>query len=238
MLGTILKGFLELLYPNECPGCGVRTEPRLVCKSCQSTFRYAGPPMLTAERPVSTGHPTALWVFEEKAAVQKLMHQIKYGNRPWIGEQVGFLLGEKIAPVCSIDAEIPTLVVPVPLHPSRRFERGYNQSDWIARGVARRLGVPMRRDALVRKRETRSQTTLSREARLANVAGAFEARSDVIDGRLVILVDDTLTTGATLFACADVLVRVGARLVVPCAAATAPLRAAMEPGIGIPVITA
>jgi ComF family protein len=236
MLGTISRGLLELLYPNECPGCGVRTEQSLVCRSCFSSFRDADRTILTAETPASTDHPIALWIFEENAPVQKVMHQIKYGNRPWLGERVGFLLGQKLLSIN--DPEISAVVVPVPLHPSRRFGRGYNQSEWIARGVARRLALPISKDALVRSRETRSQTTLSREERLDNVSDAFGTTTACLDGRIVILVDDTLTTGATLFACAKVLVHAGADRVVPCAAATAPLRAAMEPGVAIPVIAA
>jgi ComF family protein len=102
----------------------------------------------------------------------------------------------------------PSVVVPVPLHPSRRAERGFNQSDLLARDVADALGLALA-DALERVRPTPSQTGLSPTERTTNVRGAFAARRE-LPGAVVLLVDDVCTTGATLGAAATALRRAGA----------------------------
>jgi ComF family protein len=119
--------------------------------------------------------------------------------------------------------------VPVPLHPSRLAERGYNQSSLLARRVARHLGAPFAPLALARARDTPKQATLDREARLANVAGAFRVREPTrVYGRAVLLVDDVSTTGATLAACAQALQAAGASAVATAVLARAGLFPAAE----------
>jgi len=101
--------------------------------------------------------------------------------------------------------------VPVPLHPLRRRERGYNQAELLARHAARRFGVPVARDAVRRVKDTPTQTRLDRRQRAANVRGAFKAApAAALKGLHVALVDDVLTTGATTSACARALLGAGA----------------------------
>jgi ComF family protein len=106
------------------------------------------------------------------------------------------------------------VIVPMPLHWRKRLERGFNQSELLARVLSRRTGIPVL-NALERRKPTAPQAGLTRAQRRSNVAGAFEAsrRRDRIDGRHVLLIDDVLTTGATASACAAVLKRAGARRV-------------------------
>jgi ComF family protein len=114
------------------------------------------------------------------------------------------------------DARDVDLVVPVPLHPRRLIERGYDQAALLAAPIARRLGVPFAPRAVVRIRETPPQASLDREARIANVAAAFRCASTSasrVEGSRVLLVDDVRTTGATLAACARTLHEAGARAV-------------------------
>ncbi len=105
----------------------------------------------------------------------------------------------------------PDLVAPVPLHPSRLAWRGYNQSLELARGLSRELGRPLAAEALARLRPTRPQASLKRARRLTNLKGAFAARAEHAAGRHVLLVDDVMTTGATLVECCRALTEAGAR---------------------------
>lgn len=113
----------------------------------------------------------------------------------------------------SVRAVVPSgaMLVPVPLHPRRRRERGFNQSELLAREIARRTGTLVVPGALVRRQDTRPQTGLSAAARRANVKDAFAVRQRArIAGRCVVLIDDVFTTGATAQACARVLREAGA----------------------------
>jgi ComF family protein len=114
-------------------------------------------------------------------------------------------LGEVLAQCWSRAPYAATVVLPVPLHAARLRQRGYNQSLLLAREFARRVDLPVQGDVLVRERNTRSQVGLSGNERQANVSGAFRCRSDALRGEKVLLIDDVLTTGATLEACAGAL---------------------------------
>jgi ComF family protein len=143
-----------------------------------------------------------------------IVHALKYGG--WA--EVADGMAERMARLDWPDdvLEERAAVVAVPLAPARARERGYNQSELIARGLAQRWRVPDWSDVLLRTRATRTQTQLTPEARTRNVSGAFRAPPEA-EGRLrgahVILVDDVLTTGATVIACADALRGAGARIV-------------------------
>jgi ComF family protein len=149
-----------------------------------------------------------------------VIHALKYDARPTIARRLAALMRDAGADVLAgADA-----VVPVPLHRSRERTRGFNQ----ARELARHLRLPVA-DVLIRTRETESQTDLPASRRQANVRGAFALKRDaVVDGRIVVLVDDVRTTGATLNACASVLLDAGAAEVRALTAARAPLKGAPQ----------
>jgi ComF family protein len=155
--------------------------------------------------------------------LRKLVHLFKYGGvRP-----LGARFGEWMAAALPADAGFD-LVTPMPLHWRRYWERGFNQSETLAREVARRRGVPLRQ-ALRRVRSTAPQAGLTNAKRRANVRGAFAlARGARLDGLRVLLVDDVITTGATASACARVLKRGGARQVAVLALARTDRRIALE----------
>jgi len=155
-------------------------------------------------------------------ALREHLHRVKYlGDRP-AAEALGLVLarwvreGRELGPA--------DLVVPVPLHPLRLRERGFNQADLLAAAVARALGRPVNPAALVRTRPTRAQSQLPVEAREANVRGAFAVpHPAAVRARRVLLVDDVLTTGATADAASEALYRAGAsRVEVVCVAAASP----------------
>jgi len=174
--------------------------------------------------------PRVLWEFVENSPVQLLLHRLKYGNSPWLGIETGRQMARILKH--DHDADAIDAVVPIPLHRARYLERGYNQSEWIAQGCAESLGVSLVPGLLRRTRATVSQTTLTKEERYTNVAGVFEVRHDtLVKGKRILVIDDTLTTGSTLKAAIYSLLEKDARSVIPAAAAVAPLRMALEPGL-------
>ena len=141
--------------------------------------------------------------------VREALHALKFRGRRALAAPLGELLIE--VATAGAPAGAPDLLVPVPLHPRRERERGFNQATLLARRVGRSWGCPVREDVLVRTVATRSQTELDAAARRANVRNVFQARRPaLVAGRRVILVDDVLTTGATLSECARCLRAAGA----------------------------
>jgi ComF family protein len=151
----------------------------------------------------------AMWVFDKGGALQSVQHALKYGDRPRYGVALGELLGSSYR---RAGWPTPDAVVPVPLHRLRLLERGYNQAEMLARGVARTLETDVLPRLLTRPHATRSQTDLSRDERWTNVSTAFES-ARTLDGGTYLVVDDVLTTGSTAMACAQALRTAGAEAV-------------------------
>lgn len=196
LTGELLGAFLA---PPRCASCHRRVPLlRAFCPPCAASVQPIG----------RTAGGFAAYAYG--GAVGRAIAAFKYERRPDLARPLGDLLWRAIEP--SADALRDALVVPVPLHPTRLAERGYNQSALLARRLARRLGARCLPVALGRIRETAQQTSLDREARADNLAGAFVARRPAeLVGRAVLLVDDVRTTGATLDACQDALQRAGVR---------------------------
>ncbi|MDI3286991.1 ComF family protein [Polyangium sp. 15x6] len=198
---AIARALLDTLSPPACAACDapVRRD-RVFCPPCAATV------LRTANTP---GEPLAFATFG--GAIAAALRRFKYGERPDLGRPLGHLLRGLVRE----DAPVVDLVIPVPLHPRRLAERGYNQAALLAHAASDELGVPLAARALVRLRDTPQQATLGRVERLANVTRAFVVRSPrAVQGRRVLLVDDVATTGSTLSACRDALVEAGARDVI------------------------
>ncbi len=214
-VGSVFTSLVELLYPERCASCGIQIDPGGVL--CWKCIRLLEPVPADEcdellHRLPSTPGPTTLraaWFYDKNGPLQKVVQVLKYSNAPWYGAR----LGQAIAEMCSsAGLTRDGLVVPVPLHRTRYLERGYNQAEWIARPIASRLGRELVVNVLRRAVATRSQTTLSRADRWSNVSGSFKViRKQRIDGCSVVLVDDVVTTGATVVSAATALQNAGAR---------------------------
>jgi len=151
----------------------------------------------------------SLFIFEKDKAVQAILHELKYNGK----FRTAIMLGEMLAKTHSsriMEWNID-FIIPVPLHHLKRAERGYNQSFFIAKGIKKILMIRVESGLLKRKRLTESQTGLSISKRRENVKDAFMARhSKEINGKNILLIDDVITTGATLLECGRVLHEAGA----------------------------
>jgi ComF family protein len=189
--------FGSLLAPARCAACDARVGVGAAfCAACATEVLRA------PAGPHETGSPVAAFLYG--GAVATAIARMKYGARPDLARPLGDLLWRALEP-CA-EALRGVVVVPVPLHPTRLAERGFNQAALLAHRIARHLGAPVAARALVRERDTVRQVVLDRDARLVNVANAFRVRAKApLRGRAVLLLDDVCTTGATLRACADAL---------------------------------
>ena len=194
-----------LLLPPRCVLCGDRGQPPCLdlCRACEAGLPGAGPFLDDGPAPLRR----CLASFEYGHPVDHLVHALKYRGQLAVGRVLGTLLGERIAAL-GLQADVD-VVLPVPLHPARHGDRGFNQSAEIGHWVARRLDRPLDLRLAERRRDTRPQVGLAVEERRSNLAGAFAA-SPAARGLRIALVDDVTTTGRTLQELAATLVEAGA----------------------------
>ena len=198
LLGTLL----DLLFPPRCVAC--RTVGDWLCPACLDLILFFEPPWpsFMQER----------WPLQEvrsaahlSGPLREAIHSFKYeGLRALAGT-----LGQIVYDCWEAEPWAVDVIVPVPLHPQRRRERGYNQSTLLARELARHTGLPVVEATLQRVTPTQPQVGLNAAERVENVRGAFRCRDGSLSGLRVLLVDDVLTTGATLRACAQALLEGG-----------------------------
>ena len=208
----MIKDFINLLMPVLCPVCGtvLLKNEGIICTGCLYELprtRY----LSYSENPVSrlfwgrvyVENATALFQYQKGSRFQRLIHELKYKNRRDIGREMGRLLGLELVGSSFASAN---LILPVPLNKKKYRQRGYNQCHPIAEGLSESLGVPWFSGHLIRPSVSLTQTNRSRVDRWSNVDGIFEVKdAGKLIGKHIILVDDVVTTGATLDACATAL---------------------------------
>lgn len=204
---NLVDDLLHFLYPNECLICEqeIVSGPIPVCPFCESELHFTyyeefTPPteldQLFWGRVPLTG-TYALLHFKDSGNTQQLLHALKYGNRPQVGHYFGEILGTRLN---SLDVfRDADALIPVPLHPKKRFQRGYNQAEELARGIFKSTAIPIRNDLLKRIAYTESQTKRDRLSRWENMQNRFKATSSGhTQPKHVVLIDDVVTTGSTL----------------------------------------
>lgn len=209
----MLSSVLNLFFPNTCHACNaILTDNELdICVSCRhelplTNYHFDRPETLKKifyER-VQLEAATALFYFHKRGRVQQLLHQLKYKGKEDIGRVFGNWLGAELLE--SPYFESIDVVIPVPIHLKKLKQRGYNQVALFAQHIAKVLNVSYQEDILLKSTNTKTQVFQSREARFQSVAHSFYTQNlDTIANTHILLVDDIITTGATIEACAAVL---------------------------------
>jgi ComF family protein len=218
---TYLADFLSLIFPQLCNSCkcNLTRQEKLICTECIYHLPYTDfhqhTDHIVAQQfwgKIELEASYALLYFNKGTNVQHLLHNFKYRNVPQIGNTLGNMAGLRL--LNHDKFKTVDLIIPVPLHPSRLRKRGYNQSTRFAAGLAEKLDALVTEHNLVRARATATQTRKSRFARFENMRSAFAIKNpDALKDKHILLVDDIMTTGSTLEACAQKLLGIdGVRL--------------------------
>lgn len=211
-----MRGLVDLLmlfFPSNCLVCGKRldTSRIVLCFQCELNMPKPGfadsvnnpvSQIFWGRIPIMAG--SSLFRFEKGSAYQSLIHELKYRGNRKAGLYLGRLLGQELKQDVFSECD---LLLPVPLHPRRLKQRGYNQSELIARGASEIMKIPLRTDLIRRKQYQRSQTSMGRQERFENMDKAFTFCGSPIElkNKKILLIDDIVTTGATLEACGSLL---------------------------------
>ncbi len=200
------KHFLDIIYPRSCEACGeaLLSGENLICMNCMIDLPRTNSHIqrldVVSNRfwgKIPVTNTITFMKFSKKGKVQKLLHELKYRNKPDVGKYLGKIYGVDLKAV-DFDKKID-LIIGVPLHPTKLVQRGYNQADCIAEGLSEALNVPYDTMAVKRLTNTSTQTKKSRIERFMNVENIFEViDSEKIKNKRIAIVDDVLTTGSTI----------------------------------------
>lgn len=215
MLATAINSLIHLAFPHLCAGCGsdILTREHLLCLDCLSSLPQTSfhlhpnnpvEKLFWGRLPLTSA--TAQYYFTKQSVMQRLMHELKYKGNKEAGWYLGRLMGQQLHAsnrFRQIDA-----LIPLPLFPTKEHQRGYNQATLLCEGISRETGKPVLKNAVARTQHTESQTKKTRVERWQNMEGRFEVHdAGAIQGKHLLLVDDVVTTGATLEACGQELLQ-------------------------------
>lgn len=203
---TLINDFLSLIFPRYCEACEALLfkHERVICNKCvlglpKSNFHLnaKNPIVMALGGRVPLQQATSLFVFEKDGKVQNLLHALKYENQQIIGELMGQTFYNDLKN--SGFFEGIDRVIPIPLHKKKQKARGYNQSECFAKGISEKSGIALDTENFVREVETSTQTKKGKAERWANVKDAFALKdANAFKNKHVLLVDDVITTGATI----------------------------------------
>ena len=211
-----LSAFLSLFFPRCCVACGkpLAKGEQGICVMCNINLprtnyhlRKDNPAEQLFWGKIPLERATSYFFYRKGSDFRKILHQLKYGGQ----KELGSIMGRHMA------AELQSsdffqgidVIIPIPLHKKKQQLRGYNQSEYIARGISEVTGIPLDTVSVIRHKNTETQTRKSAFERWENVDGIFELRSsENLSGKHVLIVDDVLTTGSTSVACASCLMQI------------------------------
>ncbi len=205
---------LDFISPRSCVVCGRRLSPteRSLCSVCllhlpRTTFQFTPEDNPLAQLfwgQLTVEKAAALMYYEPHSEMAQMVYQLKYNQRPDIGEDLGRIMATEMQTAHYFD-DI-NLLIPIPLSRKRLRQRGYNQSEMLASGISEMTGIPIDTQVLRRRHFRQSQTALNRQERQKNVEGLFLTKNaEILENKHILLIDDICTTGATLTAAAKAL---------------------------------
>jgi|TARA_B110000459_G_scaffold203905_1_gene262578 ComF family protein len=217
----MINDFFNLIFPKLCSACNgaLLKNEKIICISCvvnlpKTNFHKDkdNPVNKVFWGRVDVEMASSFYLFSKKSKVQNLLHNLKYR---WVKE-VGSVLGELFGFELNNSKFYKDIdfIVPVPLHQNKLKKRGYNQSEWIAIGLSKSMKVPVNIDSLYRRSDSETQTKKSRYKRWENVGEIFGLANNNLEGKRILLVDDVVTTGATIEACAQLLIQQNCKVLV------------------------
>jgi len=218
-LQSIIKqyvhGLLSIVYPHFCAACGnvLFLNEKVLCLNCFAELPRTNfhtdtenevARLFWGRLPIKNA--TSFIYFNKHSRYRQILHELKYTGQRHIGIEMGRLFGLELKETSFADAD---LILPIPLHSSRLRKRGYNQSELLAMGISQVLKIPVESSLMIRYVETKTQTNKIRYERWVNVKNSFKIRDPTpLCNKHILLVDDVITTGATIEACAEALLSV------------------------------
>lgn len=212
----MLNDFIALIYPRNCVSCGnsLFKHETEICNYCflnlpKTNFhKYSRNPVETVfHGRIPTQFASSFYLFHKKGGIQKILHQIKYKQNTELAKLVGQWYADDLKGV-ELLSDL-AYIIPVPLHPKKFKQRGYNQSEEFAKGLSQKLNIPINNSVLTRSQHTSTQTKKSKYERWENVGEVFELNNpDILKNKHIAIVDDVITTGATIEACCQKLLQI------------------------------
>ncbi|MBR6033264.1 MAG: ComF family protein [Clostridia bacterium] len=204
---SLFTKFLDIIFPPKCGFCG-KINKDFICKKCENEIKYLKKDCIAKTNNVT--YKYHLYAYKYENEIREKMLQFKFNDEPELAETFSKLIikNEKI---CRF-LETYDIIIPVPMHIKKQTIRGYNQADLIAKKIAKELHIEYAKDALIKIRKTKTQSSLNASQRKSNVKDAYDCKiKEKIKDKKVILFDDIYTTGSTVAECAKVLKQSGAK---------------------------
>ena len=215
----MFQSFIDLIFPRICAGCRqpLQLNEEQICTDCRFELPLTNSHLQVNDKlnnrfvgKVNLVHALSYLKFVKGGKVQRMMHELKYKGNQEVGEMLGRMYGADLKQNGFCD--IFDLILPVPLHLNRLVIRGYNQSDSLAKGLSESLQIEWRNDVLKRGIETKTQISKTRLERYKNMKDVFFVdKPEGLSEKRIVIVDDTLTTGATLESCVLALNDIGVK---------------------------